>query len=445
MKRVFCFVFALAAILVQAQAAPMADDGKMFLENFYQEGAECFFDNGFVKKHLTKRALAFLHEHYDYDDDTGDGLATWLFYKEGGWDLGDFREILVEKAGANTYKVLCRSNFNEDVYEYPVRFTLVKVGKDWRIDSIEPGKGTLIASNPGVYDGSKWSIGSLSYTAKVNANKTISFTAMSEGEELAFRLTPDPGKKNEYVLGEEPNADGFNPFSKTPRAVLIDENGSKLLCLYDQKDLLQDVLDGKKMISAVQDAKSKWGAQLQGRYIAANGETVVVEWNSVTVGGKKTLYEHLLFNDHVTGVINVADGNRLKGKWEAVLSLDGITLYEVEEDEYGMFHRKGRKETLKWARNDFPRFNYANSFLLNDGQFRKLKKSTLRIMRNSILAQNGYRFQSKDLQEYFSKCSWYHPISSNDDVELNLIDRLNIELIKAEEARPDDDRFVAEE
>ena len=72
-EKLFSFVLLLAAIFLQAQAAPMADDGKTFLENFYQKGAECFFDGGFVKKNLTKKALAYLHDNYDYDDDTGEG------------------------------------------------------------------------------------------------------------------------------------------------------------------------------------------------------------------------------------------------------------------------------------------------------------------------------------------------------------------------------------
>ena len=130
--------------------------------------------------------------------------------------------------------------------------------------------------------------------------------------------------------------------------------------------------------------------------------------------------------------------------WEAVITLDGLTLYEVEEDEYGIYHRKGHQEQLTWARNDFPRFNYTWTILLNDGQFRRLKKSTLRIMRNEILARNGYRFQSKDLQEYFAKWSWYHPIESNNNVKPNEIEMLNLELIKAEEAKSDDMRYVTE-
>ena len=131
--------------------------------------------------------------------------------------------------------------------------------------------------------------------------------------------------------------------------------------------------------------------------------------------------------------------------WEAVVTLDGITLYKVEQDEYGSFKRLGDKEKLIWNRNDRPRFNYACMVLLNDKQFRKMKKSTLRIMRNEILAVHGYRFQSEDLQHYFSTKEWYQPAESNSTVKPYLLEQLNIELIKAEEAKPDEDRYVTEE
>ena len=144
--------------------------------------------------------------------------------------------------------------------------------------------------------------------------------------------------------------------------------------------------------------------------------------------------------------MRISGNTHLDGIWEAVVTLDGLTLYEVAEDEYGIYHRKGGKEILDWARNDFPRFNYTWVILLNDGQFRRLKKSTLRIMRNEILARHGYRFQSKDLQDYFSKRTWYSPAASNDEVEQPFeIEMLNLELIKAEEAKPDDERYVKEE
>ena len=74
-----------------------------------------------------------------------------------------------------------------------------------------------------------------------------------------------------------------------------------------------------------------------------------------------------------------------------------------------------------------------------------MKKSTLRIMRNEILACHGYRFQSEDLQHYFSTKEWYQPAESNNTVKPYLLEQLNIELIKAEEAKPDKDRYVTEE
>ena len=66
-------------------------------------------------------------------------------------------------------------------------------------------------------------------------------------------------------------------------------------------------------------------------------------------------------------------------------------------------------------------------------------------MRNEILAVHGYRFQSEDLQHYFSTKEWYQPAESNSTVKPYLLDQLNIELIKAEEAKPDEDRYVTEE
>lgn len=443
MKKVFaCFLFLVAGL-----SAVRADDGgKTFLERFYQEGAECWFDNGFLKRYLTQNALKYLHDSYDYDDDSGEGLAMWLFYQEGGWDIGDFKEFLVTKVKDNTYRVTCHADFNEDTYEYTVVFGLVRDGNTWKIDTIKPGKGDIIVSDPGIQNGSRWNIGSCDYTAKVNFDRTITFNAMAEGEELMFRLTPNYSKEDEYILSDEPAADGTNPFSDTPRVKFIDKYGTKLLCLYDQSGLLQHVLDGKTRLNGEQEAKSKWDIQLSGYYTDRYGDTLQISSGVIYEKGvARATYEHIPFNGTITGVMRISGNTHLDGLWEAVVTLDGLTLYEVAEDEYGIYHRKGNKEILTWARNDFPRFNYTWVILLNDGQFRRLKKSTLRIMRNEILARNGYRFQSKDLEEYFSKWSWYRPIESNDDVKPNETEMLNLALIKAEEAKPDDERYVKEE
>jgi hypothetical protein len=58
-------------------------------------------------------------------------------------------------------------------------------------------------------------------------------------------------------------------------------------------------------------------------------------------------------------------------------------------------------------------------------------------MRNEILARHGWKFQSKDLQEYFGRQSWYKPGNDNNAIKLHVIEQLNIQLIKSEESVPD--------
>jgi hypothetical protein len=300
-------------------------------------------------------------------------------------------------------------------------------------------------SAQGIKNGSSWNHGNLDYTAKVNANKSITLTAMAEGEELAFRLTPT-GKSDTYVLGDEPNADGFNPFSDTPRAQYVEKKGWKLLCLYDKKDRLQNILDGTQMADGEKVAEGKWIQQIMGKYVDQYGDTLEIGHEIIYEHGvARAEYKNVLFNGTVTGVLKISGLTDLEGMWEVVPTLDGLTFYDVDQDEYGMFTRKGEKKQLTWV-NTTPRFGYASMVLLNDRQFRKFKKSTLRIMRNAILAKHGYMMSSPDLVEYFGGQPWFSPRPSNDGVfdELSLVETLNIELIKAEEAKADKDRYVLE-
>ena len=78
--------------------------------------------------------------------------------------------------------------------------------------------------------------------------------------------------------------------------------------------------------------------------------------------------------------------------------------------------------------------------LLNTTYLGRFSKDELRLMRNEILARHGWRFQSKDLQEYFGRQSWYKPGNNNNAIKLHIIEQLNIQLIKSEETIPDSDR-----
>lgn len=86
-------------------------------------------------------------------------------------------------------------------------------------------------------------------------------------------------------------------------------------------------------------------------------------------------------------------------------------------------------------------WNAVNGILLNRAYLQSCvaTKSELRLLRNKILAYHGYRFQSKDLQEYFGNVGWYEPVSDNNTIKLSIVEQTNIQLIKSEEAtRPDD-------
>ena len=73
--------------------------------------------------------------------------------------------------------------------------------------------------------------------------------------------------------------------------------------------------------------------------------------------------------------------------------------------------------------------------LLNTAYLNKFPKKELRLMRNEILARHGYRFQSKDLQEWFGDMPWYKPAKNNNSIRLNIIEKTNVELMKCIEAQ----------
>ena len=74
------------------------------------------------------------------------------------------------------------------------------------------------------------------------------------------------------------------------------------------------------------------------------------------------------------------------------------------------------------------------NYLMNTHYLGRFSKPQLRLMRNEILARHGWKFQSKDLQDHFGSQSWYKPVASNNSIKLNIIETINIQLLKSEEA-----------
>ena len=98
--------------------------------------------------------------------------------------------------------------------------------------------------------------------------------------------------------------------------------------------------------------------------------------------------------------------------------------------------QEGQEE---WAEKQ-PVSDIITGMLLNTTYLSRFSKDELRLMRNEILARHGWKFQSKDLQEYFGKQSWYKPVADNKTIKLNIIEQTNVQMIKSEELVPDSER-----
>lgn len=299
-----------------------------------------------------------------------------------------------------------------------------------------------------IWEGGYWYNGTLCYTAKNMAGGKVLMNAMAEGEEHEFVLVPVAGKKDVYTVANGEN-DYVNVYSDIATVRHQKKDGWDVLCFYNDKNLLLSVMSNEAN-DAQEVSIAKFKNQLMYEYeiVGDSDEELKIgfNWSQVSVNLELASYEVQTFNGMVLGYISISpivgSTNRLEGTWEVVQTLDGIRLYGLSfDEESNWWNRDGNVLEFRKANRMMRRFGYTSTVLLNDRRFRYMSKPTLRIMRNEILASHGYRFQSKDLQDYFSKQAWYKPAQSNDDIKLSFIEQLNVELIKAEEAIPDKHRF----
>lgn len=310
--------------------------------------------------------------------------------------------------------------------------------------------GAVMTAQAQINSNYHWYDGSITYTATHLDHNNVQMYAMDEGEEhefvLLYRKEVNPNHQI-YVIGNGSH-DYVNEYGvgKTARHQRAD--GWAVICIYDSEDRLMSVLSGESDWDAEKLNKSHWINQMIGEYASEEEndyeKCLSWSWESLSVNQIIYPYEIITFNGRVTGFITVkpVDGalNELEGTWEVVPTLQGFKLYSVNTETGNTpweWERDGRKYEFTESNPDVGRFFYASNMLLNDKWFRRFDKQTLRIMRNAILARHGYRFQSKDLQDYFKSEPWYKPAASNNNIKLSFIEQLNIELIKYEEAMKD--------
>ena len=84
---------------------------------------------------------------------------------------------------------------------------------------------------------------------------------------------------------------------------------------------------------------------------------------------------------------------------------------------------------------DLDDFDWVTQRYVNPDNLSWRSKEGLRILRNWIFARHGYKFNSKDLTQYFSQYPWYTPRFDNVNSQLSEIELYNIDLIKKYEDR----------
>ncbi|MFC9418435.1 TcaA 3rd/4th domain-containing protein [Bacillus mobilis] len=177
---------------------------------------------------------------------------------------------------------------------------------------------------------------------------------------------------------------------------------------------------------------------LQGQYITvqtnAPGATLYVNQKPVTALAGEEITWGPVATDGSTTIYLERNGEsgRETTKVETVTALPSYNL---------PFQKKSTEKTVVYNVTPTPTTRYVhNGFIFPDSDIRKLtsvdlayvSKEQLKIARNEIYARHGHIFQTKDMQAYFSKQSWYreNPYFTG---KLTDIESYNVELIKSRE------------
>ncbi len=267
---------------------------------------------------------------------------------------------------------------------------------------------------------------------------------IAEGEKLEFVLVPVDGEKDCFILEKSPDADAVLSYPVGLVVKRVREDGLEVLCLHDGNDRLVGVMASTRMPARVVSALNM-NTRLKGSYkVDSTGDSVVIDDGVGLFNGRKVYFKIDYFNDMANGVLKIDSGSPLEGSWEFVPTLSGFKVYPGSFGQNATFQRTGEPFILVDADPGSGRFEFASKILVDNACLKSYKKSTLRLMRNEILARHGYVFEDEDLKEYFRKQPWYKPAQSNEGIELSFIEKLNVGLIENAESDPDHDTYVDE-
>lgn len=296
----------------------------------------------------------------------------------------------------------------------------------------------------GIPSDSKWYDGWNNYVASNWDGGSTLMQVIAEGEKLEFVLVPVDGEKDCFILEKSPDADAVLSYPVGLVVKRVRGDGLEVLCLHDGNDRLVGVMANTRMPARVVSALNM-NTRLKGSYkVDSTGDSVVIDDGVGLFNGRKVYFKIDYFNDMANGVLKIDSGSPLEGSWEFVPTLSGFKVYPGSFGQNATFQRTGEPFILVDADPGSGRFEFASKILVDNACLKSYKKSTLRLMRNEILARHGYVFEDEDLNEYFRKQPWYKPAQSNDGIELSFIEKLNVKLIENAESDPAHDTYVDE-
>lgn len=122
------------------------------------------------------------------------------------------------------------------------------------------------------------------------------------------------------------------------------------------------------------------------------------------------------------------EGNNLK----KCLKIYKSWTVDIEKGQYELGWRSASIKDMYSGK-----FAIASTQELDPSELQRMSSKDLKIMRNEIFARYGYRFKKDgEMDQYFSKQSWYRPQHSNVSNFLTDLEKRNIQLIKKEEQKP---------
>ncbi|MCR5454954.1 MAG: YARHG domain-containing protein [Bacteroidales bacterium] len=276
---------------------------------------------------------------------------------------------------------------------------------------------TASVANAQIDKGSIWYSGNSKLVCESVSGNTYKchFDFWGDDEEsITFTLT---SPNNYSVKGEGE----YSFVARTPKAEYREFNGSKLLLMKDDNgNILKHYVRTDDEMWEPQILKGYWQI-IEGEYVDEQGTKYTFGSEELKIGNKESFYS---IDPENYCLMRVDD---LVTYWWRV-STTGINIYKTTDSEYGLVPGKLWHKLRNVSPNG--RWAFLSSEIVENNAMWRFHSGLIRLMRNEIFARHGYEFSSDDLKTYFESQPWYKCIHNNAAVNLNEVEKFNVELLK---------------